>query len=622
MLKRIIPIISVSMTMAAEYPLPEEAAVSEHFMRLKNLRAEQENNRVCDSYENPNELPTAPLDAYNSPLNRTTLPDTVSIPINYHLIYVGGDSVYMNLQVDNQPYEHCMWDIWSYDNNTFLLYPGFGWDYPGHSYSLGGVLTPGNYALFIYDDFGTGGVSGTVTTSDGTVLATLTGGSYSYYTFLQFTAPEGSFMNGLLTGAQIEGQTTALNTAFNDNGYSFYTANIDSANNSGWYYATASYHYDTGQWNNDDQYLAMASALGVDISTSVNFYFTGEDYMQGMGVYPWSFGEDDPRNGLFCSNYTIPGGDFPYHLGITGVHEVGHYFGLYHTFENGCSAPGDEVDDTPYQIDANYGCPSAPQSCGSYDDVGNYMDYMDDDCLEHFTSGQVDRIDWALNTYRPLLIGGGTNEPPDDFALITPSDDSEISITSDNVADNTIFFWSASQDSDGDSLEYILEINSDVMGNYTFSSTSNLYNIINTWFIEKLGLASASEADVVWNVVVTDGADSVVAMNGPYVFNVEAYAILANEHDIDLPNSFVLYPAFPNPFNPITTIRFSVEAKQTSHLQIYDISGQMVATLVHDALEPGLYDVQWNADQHANGVYFAELVLGNNRHIQKLILLK
>lgn len=609
---------------ASEYQLPDAATVSEHFLRLKKLRSEQNNKKQCAQYGNQDILPATPF-KHQLPASRSALPDTVSIPINYHLIYVGGDSIYMNLQVDNQPYEHCMWDIWSYDNNTFLLYPGFGWDYPGHSYSLGGVLTPGNYALFIYDDFGTGGVSGTVTTSNGTVLATLMGGSYNYYTFLQFTAPNGSYQNGLLTDAQIENQTTALNTAYNQHGYSFYTANIDSANNSGWYYATASYHYDTGQWNNDDQFLAMASAMGMDIATSINFYFTGEDYMQGMGVYPWSFAEDDTKNGLFCANYTIPGGDFPYHLGITGVHEVGHYFGLYHTFENGCSAPGDEVDDTPFQSDANYGCPSNSYSCGSYDDIGNFMDYMDDDCLNHFTTGQVDRIDWALNTYRPLLIGGGTNEPPSDFTLITPGDGNSISITNDNVADNTSFIWSASQDADGDDLSYTLELTSAILGDYTFESSSNIYSITNTWFIEKLGLASQSETNAEWNVTVTDGVDSVLAENGPYSFHVEAYDILTNDSEIGLVKSFALYPAVPNPFNPVTTIRFNIAPSQMveeSYIRIYDIFGRLVETLVNEKIEPGTHEIRWYASQYSSGVYFAVLESGTNQLVQKMILLK
>lgn len=612
----------VTVAFATEYQLPDEETVSAHFQKMKQLRAELKlNQKSCMSYGNPNDLPVAPI-INPSPTTRSTTIDTVSIPINYHVIYVGGDSVYMNLQVDNAPYEHCMWDIWSYDNNTFLLYPGFGFDYPGHSYSLGGVLTPGSYALFIYDDFGYGGVGGTVTTSDGTVLATLNQGSYSYYTFLQFTAPDGPFIDGIVSNTQIENQTAVLNQKFNQHGYSFYTANIDSANNSGWYYATDSHKFETGQWNNDDQYLAMAQAMGIDPATSINYYWTGARFTSGLGVYPWSFDEDDPRHGLFCGNYTRPGGETGFHLGITGVHEVGHYFGLYHTFENGCANPGDEVDDTPYQMDANYGCPSSNYSCGSNDDIGNFMDYMDDDCLDHFTTGQVDRMDWALNTYRPLLIGGGSNEPPTAVSLISPSDSSSLSVTNNNIGDNIGFVWTSSTDPDGDDLTYSLSITSEVLGDHDFETTDNFYSLGNSWIVEKLGLASQSEGEIEWNISVSDGDDGVVSSNGPFHFSVEAYDVLSNEIDQVIPKRFAIDQIFPNPFNPITTIRFTVEKRHASLLNIYDISGRVVDVLVEGHIEAGQHEIQWNASQHASGIYFVELMAGKDRDIQKLILLK
>jgi len=332
----------------------------------------------------------------------------VEIPINYHVIYVAGDSIIMNVTVDNQQYPHCSWDIRDNDNNTFLLYPGFEFDYPGHSYSIGGILPPGNYSLFLYDEFGTGGISASVTTSSGQVLASVNMGSWGSYTFLNFTAPEGDYVNGLISTAVIEQQTEVLNNAYNDFGYTFVTSNIDSAVNAGWYYATDSHKFETGQWSNTDQYLAMAQAMTIDVTHSINYFWTGARLTSGLGVHPWSFPEDDSRHGLFCGNYTIPGGEPGLNLGITGVHEVGHYLGLYHTFENGCSSPGDEVEDTPYQSEANYLCPTSNYSCGSYDDIGNYMDYMDDECLTHFTPGQKDRIDWAIETYRPILLENTT----------------------------------------------------------------------------------------------------------------------------------------------------------------------------------------------------------------------
>ena len=327
----------------------------------------------------------------------------LAVPINYHVIYLEGDSIYINVTVDNQQYSHCMWDIRDYDNNTFLLYPGNEFDYPGQIVSIGGILPNGNYGLFLWDDFATGGISATVTTSSGTILASVNQGTWGQYYFLDFTAPEGNFIGGLVSTEDIEAQTAVLNSVYNEFGYSFYINSIDSAVNAGWYYATDSHKYETDPWDNDDQFLAMTQAMTVDVLNSINYFWTGASMTAGLGVYPWSFSEEDSRHGIYCAYYTIPGGSYPFTEGYTGVHEVGHYFGLYHTFENGCSNPGDSVDDTPYQSDANTGCPSAPYSCGSNDDVGNYMDYMDDVCMTHFTTGQQDRIQWALGTYRPTM---------------------------------------------------------------------------------------------------------------------------------------------------------------------------------------------------------------------------
>jgi hypothetical protein len=85
-----------------------------------------------------------------------------------------------------------------------------------------------------------------------------------------------------------------------------------------------------------------------------------------------------------------------------------------------------------------------------------------------------------------------------------------------------------------------------------------------------------------------------------------------------------LKPNYPNPFNPFTTIRFDIpaETQHTISLQVYDISGRMVETLVNEKLEPGQYDIQWNASQHSSGVYLLRMNAGTFTQTQKLILLK
>ena len=94
--------------------------------------------------------------------------------------------------------------------------------------------------------------------------------------------------------------------------------------------------------------------------------------------------------------------------------------------------------------------------------------------------------------------------------------------------------------------------------------------------------------------------------------------------DIIKPNQFLLFPAYPNPFNPVTTIRFNIPVK-TQHattLQLFDINGRPIESLVNRVLQAGQHEIEWSASGMPSGVYFAELVSGNYRQVQKLVLMK
>lgn len=154
-------------------------------------------------------------------------------------------------------------------------------------------------------------------------------------------------------------------------------------------------------WANSIRHADKAKALRQGAYDDLNLYFTSglvNDEMTGFCEFP----DPDPRkNGINGTSYyefdgchinpsTLPGGagaglNNSDNKGIWAVHEVGHWFGLLHTFDTeACDNVGDAIDDTPAQSVANRGCPMDPpqDSCPGLeglDAIHNYMDYTSDD---------------------------------------------------------------------------------------------------------------------------------------------------------------------------------------------------------------------------------------------------
>jgi len=101
----------------------------------------------------------------------------------------------------------------------------------------------------------------------------------------------------------------------------------------------------------------------------------------------------------------------PFHLGRTGVHEVGHYFNLKHPFDGGCQG-NDCVTDVPKQANFYNDCPIGENiSCETRDITTNFMNYTDDACQAMFTKGQVMRMQAALVGARSGLLEGNSCGP-------------------------------------------------------------------------------------------------------------------------------------------------------------------------------------------------------------------
>jgi len=143
----------------------------------------------------------------------------------------------------------------------------------------------------------------------------------------------------------------------------------------------------------------------------LNFYTAGlTGGLLGWATFPWDLAGDRVMDGVVMLDETLPGGSAsPYNLGITAVHEVGHWLGLYHTFQGGCNAEGDHVGDTVAHAEPNFGTPddTLPNgSCqvGQLAPVHNYMNYCDDRWLNSFTSQQIDRAKKHVAEYRAGFV--------------------------------------------------------------------------------------------------------------------------------------------------------------------------------------------------------------------------
>ena len=89
-----------------------------------------------------------------------------------------------------------------------------------------------------------------------------------------------------------------------------------------------------------------------------------------------------------------------------------------------------------------------------------------------------------------------------------------------------------------------------------------------------------------------------------------------------IPHKFELFPAFPNPFNPKTTIQYNVQNSELISLKVLDISGRVVETLFEDIIESGNHETKWNAKMNPSGIYFVKLTSGQKSETQKILFLK
>ena len=218
----------------------------------------------------------------------------------------------------------------------------------------------------------------------------VTGGTINVYFHVIRDGAQGN-----VPDAQIQNQIAVLNAAYARGGWRFRLVRTTRTNFASWFTASMG---STAE-------RQMKSALRQGGADDLNVYSANPGGgLLGWATFPFDYASAPRNDGVVIKFSSMPGGTSnPYDEGDTLGHEVGHWMGLYHTFQGGCGAFADRVADTPAEAIPGYGCPLRRNSCPArpgVDPVENFMDYSDDACMDHFTPEQDARIDAQFTAFR------------------------------------------------------------------------------------------------------------------------------------------------------------------------------------------------------------------------------
>jgi len=207
-----------------------------------------------------------------------------------------------------------------------------------------------------------------------------------------------SVAGGYVPVDRMKAQVDRLNTDYNSTGFSFVLTNTTWVDNPSWF---------VNAYPGSPAEMEMKERYNIGDARTLNVYtliFNDTTLSLGASSMPSYYSRKPKLDGVLLRHTTLPGGSMKnFDMGRTLTHEVGHWLGLFHTFEGGCNdGVGDNIADTPPQASGSSGCPKGRDSCSGNgpDLINNFMDYSFDSCMDSFTPLQIVRMQEAVRAFR------------------------------------------------------------------------------------------------------------------------------------------------------------------------------------------------------------------------------